>query len=122
MLVGSPSDEGVERFVSVFVHHPSSLHDVHLMCTSSLQLSLFPVLSVLLFSLFLLSYSYKRMERTGNSESGKRGGRERTRERREQGTGRVGEERRKRENKRIERTGNRESVRREEEERERTRE
>ena len=47
MLVGSPSDEGVERFVSVFVHHPSSLHDVHLMCTSYLQLSLFPVLSVL---------------------------------------------------------------------------
>ena len=80
MLVGSPSDEGVERFVSVFVHHPSSLHDVHLMCTSSLQLSLFPVLSVLLFSLFLLSYSYKRMERTGNSESGRREEEEREQE------------------------------------------
>jgi hypothetical protein len=24
------SDEGVERFVSVLVHHPSSLHNVHL--------------------------------------------------------------------------------------------
>ena len=52
----------------------------------------------------------REQENTENSEQGeweKRGGRERTREYREQGTGRVGERRRKRENKRIERTGNR---------------
>ena len=53
------------------------------------------------------------MERTGNREL-----LEEEEDEREQGTGRVGEDRRNRENKRMERTGNRELLEEEEEERE----
>ena len=95
---------------------------------SSSKSSLFPVLSILLFSLSsssLLPFSVLSLPPLFShspcslfspfSCKSKGGGRERTRERREQGTVRVGEERRTRENKRMERTGNRELLEEEEE-------